>query len=202
MNIDEGRRIYEELSKYAALRTNELSPLLEPFTLVTDHFGALICEITLILGKTPPSSKHDAAIRDLMADVFDFLVEARPLITKGKLEIAYPLARRAYESLSLMVACHLDKGLADRWIAGKQIENAEVRRILGRHPMGEPEDRTQALYRFFSKVSHPNRDQLAHRFLGDGNELRCPHRSSLAKRFSFAFEPKTSVTLPFFFTIM
>jgi hypothetical protein len=67
----------------------------------------LICEITLILGNTPPSSKRDAAIRDLMADVFDFLVEARALIIKGKLEVAYPLARRAYEC-----------GLSLRWSLG------------------------------------------------------------------------------------
>jgi hypothetical protein len=104
-----------------------------------------------------------------MADVFDFLVETRSLIIKGKLEIAYPLARRAYESLSLMVACHLDEGLAERWMAGKQIGNVEVRRILGDHPIGEPQERTQELYAFFSKTSHPNRDRLAHRFLGDGN---------------------------------
>jgi hypothetical protein len=106
-----------------------------------------------------------------MADVFDFLFEARPLIIKGKVEIAYPLIRRAYESLSLMVACHLDENLAERWIGGKQIGNGEVRRVLGKHSMGEPEERTQAFYTFFTKTSHPNRHQLAHRFLGDGNEF-------------------------------
>jgi hypothetical protein len=171
MDIAEGRRAYTELSQFVALRTNELSQMLEPFTRVTDRYGELICEICLVLGKVRPSSKRDAAMRDLMADVFDFLVETRPLITKGKVEIAYPLARRAYESLSLMVACHLDEGLANRWMAGKQIGNAEVRRILGQHPMGEPQELTQDLYSFFSKTSHPNREQIAYRFLGDGNEF-------------------------------
>jgi len=56
-----------------------------------------------------------------MADVFDFLIEARPLIIKGKTEIAYPLACRAYESLLLLVACHLDESVANRWMTGKQI---------------------------------------------------------------------------------
>src|SRR5262245_7928296 len=171
MDIEDGRRAYAKLVEDTAWRTGELAPMLKPFTQLTDRYGELLCEITLILGETRPASKRDAAIRDLMADVFDFLVETRLLIIKGKLEIAYPLARRAYESLSLMVACHLNEGLAERWMAGKQIGNAEVRRILGNHPMGEPQERTQELYTFFSKTSHPNRDQLAHRFLGDGNSF-------------------------------
>jgi hypothetical protein len=148
MDIEDGRRAYAELTEHAALRTEEISPMLEPFTQLTDRYGELVCEITLIPGKAQPSSKRDVAMRDLMADVFDFLVETRSLIIKGKLEIAYPLARRAYESLSLMVACHLDEGLAERWMAGKQIGNVEVRRILGDHPIGEP--RTHAgTVRFF-----------------------------------------------------
>ena len=119
----------------------------------------------------PPASARDAAARDLIADVFDFLYEARALIVKGKLEVAYPLARRAYESLSLLVACTLEPKVADRWIAGKQIGHAEVRRVLAAHPMGEKETQTRELYDFFSKSTHPNRDHVAHRFLGEGNEF-------------------------------
>jgi len=81
-----------------------------------------------------------------------------------------------------MVACHLDASLAKRWITGKQIGNAEVRRVLGKHPLGEPQERTQELYNFFSKTTHPNRDHIAHRFLGEGNEfvLGASGRPSLA----------------------
>ena len=82
-----------------------------------------------------------------------------------------PLARRAYESLSLLVACELEPKLADRWMAGKQIGNAEVRRVLAAHPMGEPEAGTRKLYNFFSKTTHPNRSHMAHRYLGEGNEF-------------------------------
>ena len=171
MHIDQGKAQYAELDEYARVRTSELAPMLQPFIEVTNHYGELICEIVLILGKTPPTSKHDSLTRDLMADVFDFLNEARPLIIRGKLEIAYPLARRAYKSLSLMVACHLNSKLADKWIAKKQIGNAEVRRVLGTHPMGEQEDRMQEAYSFFSKTTHPNRTHLARRFLGEGNEF-------------------------------
>jgi hypothetical protein len=171
MNIDQGRAQYAELQEYAGQRTKELTPMLQPFIDVTDHYGEMICEIILILGQIPPASKYDSLTRDLLADVFDFLNEARPLIIRGKLEIAYPLARRAYESLSLMVACHLDLRLADRWIANKQIGNSEVRRILGKHPMGEDEVRMQEAYSFFSKTTHPNRSHLAQRSLGEGNEF-------------------------------
>ena len=162
---------YAALEIYAAQRTKELSRLLNPFIEVTDRYGELICQITLILGKASPSSKEDAMARDLMADVFDFLYEARGLILKGKQEVAYPLARRAYESLSLMVACHLEPKLAKRWMAGKQINNAEVRREIAKHPMGETEQITREFYSFFSQVTHPNRHTVAHRWLGQDNDF-------------------------------
>ena len=110
--IDEAEPGYGALETYAERRTKQLSELLKPYIAATDRYGDLICRITLILGKVPPTSKEEAMQRDLMADVFDFLYEARILIVKGKTEIAYLLARRAYESLSLMVACQLEPELA------------------------------------------------------------------------------------------
>ena len=186
----EARDQYAALGDYATKRCGELGPMLQPYIEVTDLYGILICRITLVLGKTPPASKQDAALRDLMADIFDFLYEARFLIIKGKLEIAYPLARRAYESLSLIVASHLSTKLADRWIAGKKIGNAEVRRELDKHRAGEPEDRTRELYAFFSRAAHPNRDMVAHRFLGEGNEfvLGAIGRPSLAMLADYALK--------------
>jgi hypothetical protein len=169
--ITRAKENYSDLTKWSALRTKELSELLQPYIEATDQYGIVICQITLILGKNPPKTAQDVALRDLMADVFDFLYETRPLILKGKLEIAYPLARRAYESLSLMVACYLDKKLAERWISGKRIDNGEIRKCLSKHPGGEPEKMTQELYQFFSRLSHPNREMMANRFLGEGNEF-------------------------------
>jgi hypothetical protein len=73
------------------------------------------------------------------------------LILRGKWEIAYPLARRAYESLSLLVGCYLEPRLAKRWVTGKEILNSEVRGVLAKHPFGgEPEEKTRELYRFFA----------------------------------------------------
>lgn len=164
--------------------------MLRPYIEAADRYGELICRITLVLGKTPPLSKRDSALRDLMADVFDFLYEARHLIIKGKLELAYPLARRAYESLSLMVASYLDPKLADQWIAGDKIGNAEVRKLLGKHPAGESEQMTRDLYGFFSQAAHPNRELVAHRFLGEGNEfvLGAIGRPSLAMLADYALK--------------
>jgi hypothetical protein len=162
---------YADLPRYAEVRTKELSALLAPYVDVTDRYGVFLCRLVVVLGRTKPTSVRDSTVRDLIADVFDFLYEARSLIAKGKLEIAYPLARRAYESLSLLVACEFDTRLADRWISGKQIGNAEVRRVLAAHPMGEREAETRELYDFFSKTTHPNRTHMAHRYLGEGNEF-------------------------------
>ncbi len=92
---EEAKRTYAELGEYAEVRTKELSEMLQPYVEATDRYGELICRITLVLGKSPPRSKQNSVLRNLMADVFDFLYEARFLIIKGKLEIAYPLARRA-----------------------------------------------------------------------------------------------------------
>ena len=77
---DEAEPSYAELETYAAQRTKELSELLGPNIEATDRYGELICRITLTLGKAPPASNEDAVLRDLMADVFDFLYEARGLI--------------------------------------------------------------------------------------------------------------------------
>jgi hypothetical protein len=123
------------------------------------------------LGKINPVDNQDVALRDLMADTFDFLYEARHLIIRGKAEIAYPLARRAYESLSLLVACHLEPKLAARWMGNKRVSNEDVRRVLAKHPKGETENATRELYKSFSNISHPNRDAVAYRFLGEGNEF-------------------------------
>jgi hypothetical protein len=165
------RTLYAELRQHAEIRSKELAPLLAPYLDLTDRYGEFVCGIVAVLGQMPPASPRDAATRDLIADVFDFLYEARALVAKGKLEVAYPLARRAYESLSLLVACTLEPKVADRWIAGKQVGHAEVRRVLAAHPMGEKETQTRELYNFFSKSTHPNRDHVAHRFLGEGNEF-------------------------------
>ncbi len=141
----------------------------EPYIKITDRYGRLISRIVLLLGTKQLRGIQDAVIRDLVADVFDFLYESRPLILAGKLNVAFPLARRAYESLSLLHLCALDKSWAEKWHKGKEINNAEIRKVLGSHPMGESEQRMKELYKFFCSATHPNRELIPQRFVGKGN---------------------------------
>jgi len=145
--------------------------MFKPYLQVTDAYADLVCEIVDVIGTQKPSCTQDIVVRDLLADVFDSLVEARRIILTGKCSTAYPVARRVYESLSLMVLCALDPKIADKWHSGCEIRNAEVRRELAKHPFGEAEDATRRLYTFFTLGAHPNRGLIPRRFLGEDNEF-------------------------------
>jgi len=161
---------YEELEQYSVTRTKEISGMSAPYIKITDRCGRLVSRLVLLLGTVKPHSLQDAIIRDLMADVFDFLYESRPLIMAGKLNVAFPLARRAYESLSLLHLCAIDKTWAVRWHEGKEISNGVIRKELAKHPMGQPEEIMREAYKFFCSATHPNRVLIPQRFLGEGNQ--------------------------------
>jgi hypothetical protein len=113
----------------------------------------------------------DSMTRDLAADVFDFLHEARTFIEKGMPHLAYPLARRAFESLCLVVASNQDETVASKWRSGVEIKFFEIRNVLAAHPMGESEAAIKETYSFFSEATHPRRGLVAERYLGDGNRF-------------------------------
>lgn len=161
---------YRRLAEYAATRELELKPMLEPFTEATDKYGRLLSRICLVVGERAPVSVQDAVVRDLMADVFDFLYESHTFLKKGKTLVAFPLARRAYESLSLLHLCVADINAAEQWARGKKIDNKDVRKALDTHPMGEPAEKLRELYKFFCELTHPNREMIAYRGLGEGNQ--------------------------------
>ena len=164
-----GADLYRKLKDCADLRRREITAQLQPVLDLADAYGALIARAVLALGSTPPKSRQESVVRDLIADVFDFLYEwPRPLF-EGRLQVAFPLARRAYESLSLLSACYQDASIAERWDGGEQISNVEIRRALAELPFPESAQATKDLYRFFSKGTHPNREMIPERFLGDGN---------------------------------
>jgi hypothetical protein len=166
-----GAEFYEALPAFAEYRRAELVGMLQEVKDLADAYGSLVARATLVLGSSAPRSVRDTVFRDLMADVFDFLYEwPRPLF-EGRLHVAYPLARRAYESLSLMSLCYQHEDAAKRWHDGAQISNAEVRKALSTAPMSESKEALDGLYRFFSKAAHPNRDLVAERRLGIGNEF-------------------------------
>ena len=162
---------YRDLQKFANVRRKELGNLYKPYIDVTDLYGQLICDICSSLGNIPPSDVQEKVVRDLMADVFDNLCESRNIILTGQLNVAYPVVRRVYESLSLLVLCALDNNTAQKWQAGKQISNSAVRKGLAKHPLGEKEESLRELYKFFSQASHPNRALIPQRYLGEGNEF-------------------------------
>jgi hypothetical protein len=161
---------YSQLENYAETRKSELSKMAEPYVKMTDRFGRLISRIVLLIGDVAPKDTQDIVIRDLMADVFDNLYESRSLVFSGKLNVAFPVARRAFESLSLLHLCTVDSSYAEKWQDGKKIENHEIRKQLGNHPMGESEEELRESYKFFCSATHPNRDLIPRRFLGAGNQ--------------------------------
>lgn len=162
---------YENLKEYTNSRRSELSDMFHPYVKVTDEYGKLVCYICVKLGEVKPCSLQDKVIRDLMSDVFDFLYESREIIIFAKLNIAYPLARRAYESLSLLALCANNQKYAQKWESGKQIGNHEIRKELSKQTFGENEQDIRELYKFFSQASHPNRELVSQRFLGEGNQF-------------------------------
>lgn len=164
-------KLYAELPQYAVMMHEKLLTQMRPLVELTDSYGRLIVRATMAIGSTRPKSKQEVVVRDLIADVFDFLYEwPRPLL-EGRPNVAFPLARRAYESLSLLSACHQSQSLAERWAKGKQIRNADIRKYLETAEYPENRDATKDFYKYFSTGSHPNRSLVAERFLGDGNHF-------------------------------
>lgn len=166
----EADTLFDQLPVFAAKRSQELSKIFRPYIEITDKYARLVSRLTHLLGHIEPANTQDKVVRDLTADVFDFLYESRDLIAGGKLIVAYPLARRAYESLSLLVVCSLEEKWANKWQNGKEIQNKDIRNYLSKHPMGEPLEDLKKLYNFFCTATHPNRKMVGERRLGEGNE--------------------------------
>jgi hypothetical protein len=157
--------------EYELSRQDSLRKMFGPYIRVTDDYGRLICSAVDILGGVQPVSNQDIVIRELLSDVFDFLYEGRRVIMSGQCSTAYPLLRRAFESLSLMVVCCFDPAFAERWHSGVKIPNSKVRAELAQHPMGESMESMREAYNFFSDAAHPNRSIIPNRHLGDGNQF-------------------------------
>ncbi len=164
-----GLEQYHRLEEFAETRFSELSKIFGEWVDVLVRYEELVCRAVFILGDHPPQDVADRGIRDLLADVFDFLYISRRLVLQGYASTALPLLRRAFESNSLIQYFMLLPGKAMSWNEGEQISNAEVRKYLDTHPMGQPEDGMRDSYRFFSGATHPNREYIPHRFLGEGN---------------------------------
>ena len=168
---EEATELFDQLPRFASMRLREITAMARPYIESTDKYARAVARLTSLLGHNQPDGIQDHVVRDLMADVFDFLYEAGALIVGGKLAIAYPLARRAYESLSLLHLCSIESTWAEKWQNGKKLANSDVRKRLAKLPMGESELEMKELYDFFCTATHPNRELVAARRLGEGNEF-------------------------------
>lgn len=166
-----GTKEYHRLKDYAETRFSELSKIFQDEIEVLMEYEELICRATVILGSYPPKDITDRSIRDLFADVFDFLYISRRLILEGYVSTVFPLLRRAFESNSLIQYFMLLPNKVIEWDKGKQISNAEIRKYLDSHPMGQSEKAMKDLYVFFSGATHPNREYIPTRFLGEKNQF-------------------------------
>src|SRR5437016_1527151 len=98
---------YCTVQEWDKKRSIDLARTYKPYVQVTDAYAELVCQIVGVIGVEKTKSVQDVVVRDLLADTFDALHEARRIILTGKCGVAYPLARRAYESLSLLTLCTL-----------------------------------------------------------------------------------------------
>jgi hypothetical protein len=73
---------YNTVVEWDEKRTRELSRMFKPYVDVTDAYANLVCEIVNVIGTVSPTDLQDIVIRDLLADIFDSLHEARRIILR------------------------------------------------------------------------------------------------------------------------
>ncbi len=166
-----GNAEYKMLPNYSNKRKSELSNIFINEVNLLNEYEELLCRLTIVLGHTTPKGITDKSIRDILADIFDFLYISRRLIFQNYGSVAFPLLRRAFESISLMVYLIYCPEKALDWDKGKEIKNAEVRNFLDSHPLGESGKLLKESYTFYSGATHPNREYIPSRFLGEGNKF-------------------------------
>jgi hypothetical protein len=110
-------------------------------------------------------------MRDIASDAFEFLYAARDVISGNRLSVAFPLLRRAFESVSLCSLFAAKPEYASLWASGKQFSNADVRKILEHHPTIESIEEVREVYKHFSQGTHSNRTHIPYLFLGEGNQF-------------------------------
>lgn len=174
-----GSEEHRRLEEYAQTRFAELTVIFQDEIQVVTAYEKLMCRATLILGEHEPRDTADRAIRDLLADSFDALYTARRVVSEGYGSAAWPLMRRAFESITLIEYFTLVPKKATEWNQGKRIKHGSVRKYLNTHPvqlggkaMSQYEKRAlKELYSEYSEATHPNRSALPSRFLGAGNSF-------------------------------
>jgi hypothetical protein len=168
---EEAIKLYDSFDSMYNRRVEAFDFILKPYFEVVNDYGRLFSRIHYITGFIKPKNEIDTIQRDLSSDAFDFLNETKYLIKRGQFNITYPIARRAFESITLMVAFNLKNELAIKWKGGGEIPNKDVRNVLDNFKEigGESRESMKSLYDFFSKKSHPNYAAIPHGLIGLGN---------------------------------
>jgi len=168
---EEAIKLYDSFDSLFDKRVEAFNFILKPYFEVVNDYGQLFSRIHYITGFIEPKNEIESIQRDLGSDAFDFLNETKYLIKRGQFDITYPIARRAFETITLMIAFHFKNELAIKWKEGKEIPNRDVRDILDKHKEigGESKESMKNLYDYFSKKSHPNYVAIPHRLIGLGN---------------------------------
>ena len=123
---------------------------------------------------------------------------ARHTVVLGYPSETEPLFRACFERMTRCAAFQLDKTMAEKYWAGKEIRQEQIRDILSKHFDDKVEGTNKAvnelvkdMYKKHSEVSHPNLKTLRFRTLNTSNntEIRT------AIDFSYGSEPSYTVTL-------
>lgn len=140
----------------------------------------LFVELIIVLGSTPPASDAERANRDLLAEAFDGIRIASKVFLWRYYGQAFTILRRVEEIVLIIENLFRDTKVGKRWLEGVKITPGNLReavkgRIDGIAPEVDAQIRRR-LYDTYCEVSHPNREGIPNRHLGE------PNRTS--------FEPK------------
>lgn len=138
---------------------------------VAEGYECLLARIALILADLPPHGDAERALRDLAAEAFDTLRLAKYLALSGFPGACFALLRRAFELTSLLYTFSLEPGMVGAWWQGKEVRNWETRDVLGTRFQVEVRGSLDLQYDILCDWTHPNRDTVAARRLGEDEEF-------------------------------
>lgn len=166
----EAAACHRDMDTISLEKETALSETFKAYVRIFSRYEALACQLTLQLGDHPPASEVDRACRDLFADTFDSLYVARRLVLRHYASSAFPLIRRAFETICLMEYFPHAPDRAKAWLRDEEIKNVEIRKFL--EALGsESGDGLKAVYKFLAGGAHPTRSFIPKRLLGDGNRF-------------------------------
>ncbi len=162
---------FSELAGIEADRRVVIEEMFEHEFGFIDDCLALAAKQVEILGSIRPTSVEDVSMRDLGCDAFEFLYGARGAIASNRSSVAFPVMRRAFESVTLCNLFITKPEFAQAWAKGKTISNTDVWKNLEHNPNIGSITEIREVYKHFSQGTHANRTHIPYLFLGEGNQF-------------------------------